>query len=643
MTTSGAGSGIDHAWFLGAYFKEHGGDQSERFIREGTWENGYEDKYIEDVKSIRPGDRVAIKSSYTRKHELPFDNRGHDVSVMAVKATGIVKDNPGDGRRLSVEWKPLDSPLQWYFWTYRGTVWKVVAGQWHTDNLLRFTFDDEPQDIDRFRNRPYWRDRFGDQPRVTDRFGWSTFYAAFADRLLVHHEDRRPLLAAVHEVSDGLDRPLPLRDRFADGSSGPLRDICPFTTFGLFNRRITYDNRRRIAKSLADVIGVTAPVPESFEGIPILDNRSTWFFPYASKRSASHIDVLWRALSDALEYADNGDSTSRERFADSFDAAIALYGVGRNLTMGLYWARPWYYPPLDNPSCSFIASEMNVDIDKRGLDGTAYLSLRDRLEAAFVDEGSRIHSFPELSASAFTAKRALPEEPAGYERFAEGEEAGDEVRTESDIEGRAESDDGMTYSVDDIIDDGCFLERQKLEMLLSRLESKKNLILQGPPGTGKTWLAKRLAYALIGSKSSHRVRPFQFHPNLSYEDFVRGWRPVGERGLELTDGPLLQAVNDAATDPAGDYVLVIEEINRGNPAQIFGEMLTLLEADKRKPEEAIALSYPKNPSERVYIPPNLYVIGTMNVADRSLALVDFALRRRFAFVDLEPTFGALRI
>ena len=197
----------------------------------------------------------------------------------------------------------------------------------------------------------------------------------------------------------------------------------------------------------------------------------------------------------------------------------------------------------------------------------------------------------------------------------------------------------ILYSIDDIISEGCFLERARLETILERLRSKKNLILQGPPGTGKTWLAKKLAYALIGNRTEPRVRPFQFHPNLSYEDFVRGWRPSGDGRLTLVDGPFLQTVEDAVREPSMDFVVVIEEINRGNPAQIFGEMLTLLEADKRIQQEALALSYPRGPRERVHIPPNVYVIGTMNVADRSLALVDLALRRRFAFIDLEPTFG----
>ena len=195
------------------------------------------------------------------------------------------------------------------------------------------------------------------------------------------------------------------------------------------------------------------------------------------------------------------------------------------------------------------------------------------------------------------------------------------------------------YSIDNIIADGCFLDRPRLEGILERLSIKKNLILQGPPGTGKTWLAKRLAFALIGSRSEQRVRPYQFHPNISYEDFVRGLRPSENGHLALVDGPFLETIKDAGKEPSLDFVVVIEEINRGNPAQIFGEMLTLLEADKRTSREALALSYPRNPGERIHIPPNLYVIGTMNIADRSLALVDLALRRRFAFIELEPVLG----
>ena len=211
---------------------------------------------------------------------------------------------------------------------------------------------------------------------------------------------------------------------------------------------------------------------------------------------------------------------------------------------------------------------------------------------------------------------------------------------EDDVRERPEPET-TTYTIDDILQEGCFLDRAELERLLDRLRAKKNLILQGPPGTGKTWLAKRLGFALIGRKDDSKLRAVQFHPNLSYEDFVRGWRPTGEGKLSLADGIFMEAINAATDHPESAYVIVIEEINRGNPAQIFGELLTLLEASKRKPSEALELCYPDADGSRrpVHIPANLHVIGTMNIADRSLALVDLALRRRFAFVGLEPKLG----
>ena len=265
----------------------------------------------------------------------------------------------------------------------------------------------------------------------------------------------------------------------------------------------------------------------------------------------------------------------------------------------------------------------------------------------FMEEASRrdlkLRHRLDAQSIVWAVGRGRDEPPEGDQEDLESEEEHDSGLYSPD--GRShlpplpEPETETPYSLDDIMADGCFLERDRLEGMLQRLRSRKNLILQGPPGTGKTWLAKKLAYALIGSRSERRVRPFQFHPNLYYEDFVRGWRPSGDGRLSLVDGPFLSAIEDASKEPSLDFVVVIEEINRGNPAQIFGEMLTLLEADKRTPQEALALSYPRHTKERVHIPPNLYVVGTMNVADRSLALVDLALRRRFAFIDLEPVFG----
>ncbi|NIE63142.1 AAA family ATPase [Burkholderia sp. Ax-1719] len=196
----------------------------------------------------------------------------------------------------------------------------------------------------------------------------------------------------------------------------------------------------------------------------------------------------------------------------------------------------------------------------------------------------------------------------------------------------------LGYSLQNIIDEGCFVSEDQLEAMLALIKRKHNLILQGPPGTGKTWLARRLGYALLGTRDTSRLISLQFQPSLSYEDFVRGWRPGADGRLDLVDGVFLEAINEALSNPL-PLVVVIEEINRGNPAQVFGEMLTLLEHDKRREDEALRPAYARSPDERIYVPPNLYVIGTMNVADRSLALIDLALRRRFAFATLKPSFG----
>jgi len=249
-----------------------------------------------------------------------------------------------------------------------------------------------------------------------------------------------------------------------------------------------------------------------------------------------------------------------------------------------------------------------------------------------------VHSFPELSLAAWrykTPEEAQPELGAADPLATEDEE---ESAAAEPVQAPAPSE---PYDIDDILRDGCFLPREEIERLLERLRARKNLILQGPPGTGKTWIAKRLAFALMGERDEGRVRAVQFHPNLSYEDFVRGWRPSGDGKLTLADGVFMEAIRAALSRPESRFVVIIEEINRGNPAQIFGELLTLLEAGKRTPREALELCYPDADGVRrpVHVPENLFVIGTMNIADRSLALVDLAFRRRFAFVGLEPRLG----
>ncbi|MFO7582444.1 McrB family protein [Guyparkeria sp.] len=638
---SEGGASTNAVWFVGASFRQEG-DQADRFIEEGIWElKNPSEWHRKQVLKMQPGERIVIKATYVRKHDLPFDNRGQSVSVMGIKAVGTITDNPMDGERVSVSWSRVDPIREWYFYTYRGSIWRVVrgSGDWRADALIDFIMNGSPQDLDRFRNHPYWRERFGDVSNGVHRFRWTPFYEAIASALLGYRDDRASLLEKLREATASAGEPKILADDFqySDGSIGPLPDICPFTVMGLFNRGLSDVNRKKAAREIAAILGVTEPVPQTFEGIPILNNLNSWFFSNEKNLVPEQFDLLWEAFERGLEWADVGDEESSDAFLAAYDRANECPNVGWKLTIGLYWARPWSFVPLDSNSRSYITQYLNQNVPTKGPKNRAsahgYVGLIESLESKFEESSYPVHSFPELSLEAWRLAGHQPEEPVVEEPDGEDETTQADVIVEP-------------YAPGSILQDGGFLELAEIERLLERLRTKKNVILQGPPGTGKTWLAKRLAFALMGEKDEKRLRAVQFHPNLSYEDFVRGWRPVarkdGDARLELADGVLMQAI-DAAKEapPKQPHVVVIEEINRGNPAQIFGEMLTLLEAGKRTPSDALELSYRREPGERVHVPENLYIIGTMNIADRSLAMVDFALRRRFAFVDLEPKLGAL--
>jgi len=621
-------------WFVGAtYGQQSENDQTERFLTKGIWENGYRDKLLDVVQSMAIGDKIAIKSSYTRKRNLPFDNRGHTVSVMKVKAIGIITRNHGDGRHVDVDWQTDYQEREWYFYTGRTTVWKPDPEKWETQALIDFAFNGVEQDIDRFRNEPYWRERFGDAPEQDQRFKWTRFYTAMATALLEHKDDRSRLIAHIHDMGTRFDCMAVLNDKSSSGERFPLSDICPYTTFGIFNRGLTDENRTMIASELAQFLGVDDEVPTSFEGIPVVNNQRSWFFSYEATRQPRDIDDLWEFFAVGIALADGDDNEDlKAAFIRDYDQAQACRGVSWNLTIGLYWSRPWDYAPLDTRSRSYLAEHLGETVAHDGPNrqcmGDSYLKLIERLNDAFSSDDCPVHSFPDLSLAAWN----MPQSEGGDEA------GGDDEQTGVPDPGKA-TPQVTSYAIEDIVADGCFVPQDRLEQILSRLKERKNIILQGPPGTGKTWLAKRIAYAAMQAKAPSRIKALQFHPNLSYEDFVRGYRPSTDGRLQLVDGPFLKLVDQARSDPEQIYALVIEEINRGNPAQVFGEMLTLLEHDKRYPEEALSLSYAKSQEERVYIPRNLVVIGTMNIADRSLALVDLALRRRFAFIDLEPTFG----
>ena len=191
-----------------------------------------------------------------------------------------------------------------------------------------------------------------------------------------------------------------------------------------------------------------------------------------------------------------------------------------------------------------------------------------------------------------------------------------------------------SYTKEDFLEEVLFLE-DEYDELFELLKRKKNLILQGAPGVGKTFISKRLAYSIIGYKAEDQIEFVQFHQNYSYEDFIQGFRP-DENGFHLENGIFYDFCKKAIINPEKNYFFIIDEINRGNISKIFGELLMLIEKDKRGEEFSIYLTYDKN--DKFYIPENLYIIGMMNTADKSLAIIDYALRRRFVFYTVHTLF-----
>lgn len=456
---------------------------------------------------------------------------------------------------------------------------------------------------------------------------WDEFFEELGTKLGHYRNDRASLVKRLTEAAEGSDRPSLFKNLWklptVDGERREATDIDPFTVLAIINRQITVANKIAICKVYKETFGIDAPLPTGFDGVPERNNLSTRFESKpADIGNPEFYNAAWELFLAGIHYEESG---SRDEFIKTFDLATDGHSINA-YTMGLYWFRPGTFLALDSKTRNYLNSPnvLGPGFTNQVRDGQSYLEALEQVQAWMTKSEDTPNNFAELSAAAYTTGPAeMPESDPSAELTNE------ENKTED-----------ASYTYENIRAEGAFLESREIQKLLRRWSEKKNLILQGPPGTGKTWLARKLAYALIGKENDENITTQQFHPSTSYEDFVMGYRPAHDGRLELQYGAFMKAAQRAQEDTGQKHIFIIEEINRGNPAQIFGEMLTLLEADKRNPDNALRLIYSQDDDDPFHLPENFYVIGTMNQADRSLAGLDIALRRRFSFATLKPELGS---
>lgn len=614
------------------------------------------------------------------------------------------------------------------------------------------------------------------------RFQWTEFYMELASVLLHYKNNRSELIAKLKTIFADAGMNFPFKERGKE----VYEDICPFTVFGSFNKGITNANRIALLEQFAKQFSIKAAVPTEFDGIPVVMNLSAWFFAYKENRGEHDIDNLWDLLEKAIAYSDEASTDNKNAFIAAYDTVTKQKMIKWNITMGLYWARPYTFINLDSTNRAFITDVDNMphyfttifsDINKGLPNGRNYLFMCEQAKNALNQKEYEYHSFPELSYYAWKSNQSGKTEETtittvdsniketNYWIYSPGDNASmwdefyksgimgigwDDV---TDLKGFSSKEEikeymkkvydpsysyknnahclwqfaneikvgdvifvkkGMhkiigkgivtsdyiydtsrstykhirkvdwqnkgewehpgqavmktltnisaypdyvqkllalfaedtseevseqkeikypLYSKDDFLNE-VYMDEDTYNTLTELLEAKYNVILQGAPGVGKTFAAKRLAYSIMGQKDTSRVAMVQFHQSYSYEDFIQGYRPSKD-GFELENGTFYKFCKEAEEDNERPYFFIIDEINRGNLSKILGELMMLIEKDKRG--EKIKLLYS---NEWFTVPQNVRIIGMMNTADRSLALMDYALRRRFAFFDFAPAFSS---
>ena len=487
-------------------------------------------------------------------------------------------------------------------------IWSLTDAGWNvdmTDSLASSIFLNNAKELNALRKNK-------------KKYQWVNFYSELADALLPYKNDRQALMSILKKIYSEVGMNYPFKER----GETDYDDICPFTTFSAFNKGIKDKNRIALLKQFANHFSLKEDVPLEFDGIPVTMNLSASFFAYKENRGKHDIDNLWTLFEKALSYSKDSSETNRAEFIKAYDTVIKQKQVKWNITMGLYWIRPNTFINLDSTNRAFVQNSANLSDDFaeifKNLDngvpsGEEYISMCEQANAELSSGNYDYNNFPELSYAAWTSFKNDSDD--------------DSAETDED----AAENEKEAYTRDDFLND-VFMESKEYDRLVGLLEMKYNVILQGAPGVGKTYAAKRLAYSIMGEKDESRIKFVQFHQSYSYEDFIQGYRPYGN-GFVRKNGVFYDFCHKAEEDIDRPYFFIIDEINRGNLSKILGELMMLIEKDHRG--ERLNLLYS---NEEFCVPKNIRIIGMMNTADRSLAMMDYALRRRFAFYSFKPAF-----